>query len=253
VVHVRRSIVLAWACWAAVGGVAAAEVKVLSAGAFKPVLLALAPAFEQRTGHTLVIDNDTTGALLRRIGSGEAFDVVVLTPAALQQLETSGRLAAGSSQPLARVAIGVAVKAGAPPPDIDSVASFQRTLLAARAVATIDPAAGGSSGIYLWQLFERMGIAVALKAKAVLVPGGLVAQRVVDGEADIALHQVSEILAVPGAALVGPIPAEIQNYTVYAGAASASARDVAAAQALLALLAGAQAKALLASKGMEAP
>jgi molybdate transport system substrate-binding protein len=120
-------------------------------------------------------------------------------------------------------------------------------------VAYIDPAAGGSSGIYLAQLFQKWGIADQIAAKAVLVPGGLVAQRVVDGQADIALHQISEILAVPGSELVGPIPAEIQNYTVYAGGLGSSARDTAATQAFLALLSGERARAVLKEKGMEAP
>ncbi len=239
--------------WALAVAAAAAEIKVLTAGAFKPVVMALAPEFTARTGHTLTVDNDTAGALQRRIGNGEVFDVVVLTPAAVAQLTQAGKLAAGSSTPLARVAIGVAVKQGAPAPDIGSVAAFRQALLAARAVAYIDPAAGGSSGIYLAQLFERLGIAAQIAPKAVLVPGGLVAQRLVSGEADIALHQISEILAVPGAALVGPIPAEIQNYTVYAGGLSTAAQDVPAAQAFLALLASERARAVLKEKGMEAP
>jgi molybdate transport system substrate-binding protein len=98
-----------------------------------------------------------------------------------------------------------------------------------------------------------MGIAPQIKAKAVLVPGGLVAQRLVSGEADIAIHQISEILAVPGTTLVGPIPAEIQNYTVYAGGVAAAARDPAAARSFMALLGGAEARAVLKDKGMEAP
>ena len=231
----------------------AAEIKVLTAGAYKSVLLAVAPEFEQRSGHKLVIDNDTAGALQKRIAAGEAFDLVVLTPGALEQLAKSGQVGAGSAQKLARVAIGVAVLNGAPRPDISSVAAFQNTLLAARAVATIDPAAGGSSGIYLWQLFEKMGIAAQLKPKAVLVPGGLVATRLLNGEADLAIHQISELRAVPGTTLVGPIPAEIQNYTVYAGAVASAPRDAAAAQALLAWLASPTARAALADKGMEAP
>ena len=239
--------------WALAVAAAAAEIKVLTAGAFKPVVMALAPEFTARTGHSLKVDNDTAGALLRRIGNGEVFDVVVLTPAAVAQLTQAGKLAAGSSTPLARVAIGVAVKQGAPAPDIGSVAAFRQALLAARAVAYIDPAAGGSSGIYLAQLFERLGIAAQIASKAVLVPGGLVAQRVVSGEADIALHQISEILAVPGATLVGPIPAEVQNYTVYAGALSTTPQDTPAAQAFLALLASERASAVLKDKGMEAP
>lgn len=244
---------------AALAGVAhgsvasAAEVKVLTAGAFKPVVMELVPDFERETGHTVVVENDTAGALTRRITEGEPFDLVVLTPAALDQLTKAGRVVATSVSPLARVGIGVAVKAGSPAPAIDTVAAFERALLDARAVAYIDPAAGGSSGIYLSRLFEKMGLASRIAPKAVLVPGGLVAARVVSGEAEIGIHQIGEILAVPGATLVGPIPAEIQNYTVYAGAIGAGARDAAAAQALLSLLGGSRARAVLEAKGMENP
>ena len=251
--RLTKLIGLGLAGWAVGSGAAAADLRVLTAGAYKPVVVALAPAFEQRTGHRLVIDNDTAGALVRRISAGEAFDLVLLTPGGLEQLAKAGKVDTGASVRLAKVAIGVAVKQGAPAPDISSVAAFQQTLLAARAVATIDPQAGGSSGIYLWQLFEKMGIAAQLKPKAVLVPGGLVAQRLLNGEADIAIHQISEILAVPGATLVGPLPAEIQNYTVYAGAVGTAAREPAAAQDLLNLLASAQAQAVLKDKGMQAP
>lgn len=230
---------------------AGADIKLLTTGAYKPVPVALVAEFEARTGHKVEIVNDTAGALVRRIAAGETFDLLVLTPGPLQELAKAGTVAAPVR--LAKVAIGVAVKQGAPAPDIGSVAAFQKSLLAARAVATIDPAAGGSSGIYLWQLFEKMGIAAQLKPKAVLVPGGLVAQRLLNGEADLAIHQISEILAVPGATLVGPLPAEIQNYTVYAGAVGAKARDAAAAQALLATLAGPAAAQVLKDKGMEAP
>lgn len=251
----RRIWTVAWVAvgWAVPLCAASAELKVLTAGAFKPVVMALAPEFEARTGHKLTVENDTAGALVRRITTGEAFDLVVLTPAALAQLAQAGKVTAGASVPLARVAIGVAVKRGAPAPDISTVAAFRHALLGARAVAYIDPAAGGSSGIYLTQLFDKMGVAQQIAPKAVLVPGGLVAQRVVSGEADLAIHQISEILAVPGATLIGPLPAEIQNYTVYAGAVSATARDVPAANAFLAVLGSAAARAVLNDKGMEAP
>lgn len=230
----------------------AADLKVLTAGAFKPVVTAVVADFEKQSGHKVTVENDTAGALLRRIGGGEAFDLVVLTPGALDELTKAGKIAPGSATKLARVAIGVAVKRGAPLPDIGTVAAFQNTLLSARAVAYIDPAAGGSSGIYLSQLFEKMGIADRIKPKAVLVPGGLVAQRLVTDQADIAIHQISEILAVPGAVLVGPIPVEIQNYTVYAGALSADGKSLDAARALLAALRSASAREIMTAKGLEA-
>ena len=249
----RKTLISMLACGATLVGLSAsaADIKVLTAGAFKPVVTALVPDFEKQTGHKVTVENDTAGALTKRIAGGEAFDLVVLTPAALAELAKSGKVAEGSAKPLARVAIGVAVKKGAALPDISTVAAFQNALLTARAVAYIDPAAGGSSGIYLTQLFEKMGIADRIKGKAVLVPGGLVAQRLLNDQADIAIHQISEILAVPGAELVGPIPTEIQNYTVYSGAVSASARDAAAAKALLDTLSGTAAREILKAKGME--
>jgi molybdate transport system substrate-binding protein len=236
----------------------AADIKVLTAGAYKPVILALQADFEAQTGHRLKVENDTAGALQRRVAAGEAFDLLVITPAALAQLVQAGKVIdgakhEGANRRLARVAIGVAVKKGAAVPDISTVSAFQNALLTARSVAYIDPAAGGSSGIYLSQLFEKWGMADRVKAKAVLVPGGLVAERVVNGQADIAIHQISEILAVPGALLVGPIPAEIQNYTVYAGGVSAAAVEPAAARALLDVLASSAAAAVLISRGMEPP
>jgi molybdate transport system substrate-binding protein len=239
-------------CVLAATATVAAEMKVLTAGAFKPVVTELVAEFE-KGGHKVTVENDTAGALTRRIGGGEAFDLAVLTPQALKELADRGKIVAGSERRLARVAIGVAIKEGAPQPTITTVEDFKLALLAARAVAYIDPAAGGSSGIYLAQLFERLGIADQIKAKAVLVPGGHVAERVVNGEADIGIHQISEILAVHGATLVGPLPAEIQNYTVYAGGIGTSARSPEAARALLDMLAGAKGAAVLKRLGMEPP
>jgi len=227
--------------------------KVLTAGAFKQVVVAMAPAFEARTGHRLDIQNDTAGALVKRIGAGERFDVLMLTPAALKTLAAEGRVAPDSVTLLAIVDIGVAVKAGSPRPRIDTVADFKQALLDARKVAYIDPAAGGSSGIYLDGLFQRMGIADAIRAKAVLVPGGLVAEHVVTGEADLAVHQISEILPVRGAELVGPLPAGIQNSTTYAGAIASDTSHAEAARNFLAAMTGPDAAATLAAKGMTAP
>ena len=227
------------------------DIKVLTAGAFKQVVVAAVPAFEARTGHRVEVQNDTAGALSRRIAGGERFDVLMLTPALLRPLGASGRVAADSIAPLAQVGIGVAVKAGAPSPRIATVEDFRQALLDARRVAYIDPASGGSSGIYLDGLFQRLGIAEAVKAKAVLVPGGLVAERLVTGEADLAVHQVSEILPVAGATLVGPLPESIQNYTTYAGAVAADSAHADAARAFLAALTTPEAAATLRAKGMQ--
>jgi molybdate transport system substrate-binding protein len=249
---VRFAAILAFAGLCALQSADAAEIKVLTAGAFKPIVLAVSSEFEKHSGHKLIVDNDTAGALLRRIGEGEAFDLAVLTPAAVKDLVERKRIVGGTPVDLARTSVGVAVKQGAPKPDIATVAAFKAALLAARKVAYIDPAAGGSSGIYFAKLLETMGIAEAVKAKAVLVPGGLVAQKLVTDEADLAIHQISEILAVKGAVLVGPLPAEIQSYTTYTGGLGTASAQPEAAKSFLAFLGGDAAKRILTEKGMEA-
>jgi molybdate transport system substrate-binding protein len=227
------------------------DLTVLTAGAFKQVVVAAVPAFEARTGHRVEVRNDTAGALARRVAGGERFDVLLLPPAQLQPLAAGGRVAPDGIVPLARTAIGVAVAAGAPRPRIDTVEDFRQALLDARRVAYIDPASGGSSGIYLDGLFRRLGVADAVRAKAVLVPGGLVAERLATGEADLAVHQISEILPVAGAALVGPLPESIQNHTTYAGAVASDSAHPDAARAFLAALAAPEAAATLRDKGMQ--
>jgi molybdate transport system substrate-binding protein len=230
---------------------AAAEIKVLTAGAFKQVLLALVPDFEKATGHKVTVENDTVGALSKRIEGGEAFDLAVLTPGAVNDLSSKGKFVAGSGQSLARVGIGVVVKEGAPKPDIGSVDAFKQALRAAKSVAYIDPAAGGSSGIYVAGLLDKLGLAAEVKPKAKLIHGGAVAEHIAKGEAELGIHQISEILPVKGITLVGPLPADIQNYTVYAAGIGANAKESEAAKALLKALSGPAAADVLKSKGME--
>jgi molybdate transport system substrate-binding protein len=211
------------------------------------------PGFEARTGHKVEVQNDTAGALQKRIAGGEAFDLAIITPPVLKSLASQGHVVEGSITPLAKVAIGVAVKTGAPAPAIATADQFKQAVLDARKVAYIDPAAGGSSGIYLDGLFQRMGIADQVRSKAVLVPGGLVADRLVTGEADLAIHQISEIIPVKGVTLVGPLPEAVQNYTTYAGAVGSRAAQAEAARALLATFMSPEAAEVLRGKGMMAP
>ena len=232
-------------------GAAGAEIKVLTAGAFKQVLLALVLEFEKQTGHKVILENDTVGALTRRIEGGEAFDLAVLTPAAVNDLSAKGKFVAGSRTNLGRVGVGVVVKEGAPKPDLSSVDAFKRALLAAKSVAYIDPAAGGSSGIYVAGLLDKLGVAAEVKPKAKLIPGGAVAEHIARGEAELGIHQISEILPVKGITLVGPLPADIQNYTVYAAGLGANGKESEAAKALLKTLSGPAAVDVLKSKGME--
>lgn len=230
---------------------AAAEVKVLTAGAMRKVVDALVPEFQKQSGHQVTVTNDTVGALSRRIQGGEAFDVAVVTPAAVADLAGKGKVVDGSGVNLARVGVGVMVKAGAPRPDISSVEAFKQALLAAKTVAYIDPASGGSSGIYFNGLLEKLGIAAEIKPKAKLKQGGYVAELIVSGEAELGVHQISEIVPVQGVTLVGPLPPEIQNFTVYAAGIGTAASDAEAAKAFIRALAGPAAAQVLKGQGME--
>jgi molybdate transport system substrate-binding protein len=243
--------VLSFAAMGATREAAAVEIKVLTAGAFKQVLLALVPDFEKQTGHKVIVENDTVGALTKRIEGGEVFDLAVLTPGAVNDLAGKGKFVSGSRQNLARVGVGVVVKDGTPKPDISSVDAFKKSLLAAKSVAYIDPAAGGSSGIYVSGLLDKLGIGAEVKAKAKLIHGGAVADHIAKGEAEVGIHQISEILPVKGIVLVGPLPSEIQNYTVYAAGLGANAKQAEAAKELVKALTGPAAAEVLKSKGME--
>jgi molybdate transport system substrate-binding protein len=231
----------------------AAELKVLTAGAFRPVVMAVIPEFARVTGHKVLVENATVGALRERIEGGESFDVVIVTPSAIEELARKGKVASGTNRVLARVGVGVMVKAGAPKPDISTVEAFKQALLSARSVAYIDPASGGSSGIYVDRLLQRLGVADEVKRKAKLKQGGYVADLIKSGEAELGIHQISEIVPVKEVDLVGPLPAEIQNYTIYAAAISSSSKEGQAARALIEELAGPAAAAVLKDKGMERP
>ena len=230
----------------------AAEVKILTAGAMKAVVLELVPIFEKETGHKAVVDNDTAGGLSKRILGGEAFDLVVVTPGVIDDLTGKGKVAAGRTV-VARVGVGVAVKEGAPLPDISSVEALRRALLAARSVAYIDPASGGSSGPFVVGLFEKLGITSEMKPKTKRKNGGYVADLVASGEAELGLHQISEIMPVKGVRLAGPLPAEIQNYTTYAAGVAADAKQADAARVMIRLLSGPEAADVLKRRGMEKP
>ena len=176
-----KSAGLALAIAIALPGAAQAEpLKVLTAGAFKQVLLAVIPQF-QASGHDIKWENDTVGNITKRIDAGETFDLVIASPAALDTLGKSGKVAGGAVD-LAKVGVGVAVREGAAKPDISSVDAFKQALLAAKGVAYIDPASGGTSGIYVAGLIDTLGIGAEIRQKAVLVPGGAAAERVASGE-----------------------------------------------------------------------
>ena len=196
---------------------AGAQVTILTAGAYHDE----AARIVQSRGVYATITTDTAGGGLRRLRAGERFDLVINTPAGITALIAEGKL----SPPLtdvARIGIGIAIRTGTPIPAIDNEAAFRALVQTAPSIAMIDPAAGGSSGIYLFKLFESWGIVEEIKPKLVLVQSGRAADRVASGAAAIALQQLTE-LNVAGVTIVGPLPASIQSYTTYSGAVSPTA------------------------------
>ena len=248
-----RTLLAACFLLAATAAARADNLKLLTTGAFKPAAQDIVAAFERQTGHKVSVVNDTAGALRQRVAGGEKFDVLVLTQEGLDGLVGSKKIDDTSITPLAKVGIGVGVPLSAPQPNIASVEGFRRTLLAARAVAYIDPASGGSSGIYLARLFQTMGIAPEIARKAVLVRVGAAAERVARGDADIALQQASEIKMVPTVKFAGMLPEQIQNYTTYSGAIAADTTALQAATALMAAFSDPSADAILKRRGLEMP
>jgi molybdate transport system substrate-binding protein len=231
----------------------AAEIVVFAPNPFAPVFKELIPNFETQSGNHVTIVRDTAGGLAKRIANGETFDLALISQTAVETLVETGKLLPGSAQPVAKSGIGLAVPDGAPIPDIRTVDGFVHTLQAARAVAYTDPAAGGSSGIYLAALFKRLGIADVLRPKSVLVPGGLAAERLVDGQATVALQQASEVMAVKGAHYVGPIPDALQFYTTYDAAIARQSPHPDAVRAFVAVLNGPAGVASLARHGLDQP
>ncbi len=225
----------------------AAEIKVLSTTLMNSVMAEAAPAFERATGHKLSVTFDTTNILMGRIKAGETADVAILTTPAIEDLAKQGKVAGDSRVNVARSGVGVAVLASAPKPDVSTVEAFKKTLLAAKSVAYTT---SGASGLYFVGLCERLGIADAIKAKARTQPGGATAELVVKGEAEIAVQQIGELLAVPGVQ-VQPLPAEINSVTPFAAAMFAGAKDPEAAKAFLQFLTSPPAVSAIKAKGME--
>lgn len=233
------------------GTAAASEVHLLTTGAYKGVALALIPQYEAQSGNKVVVDSDTAGGIIHKIETGTPFDLVVLTSQAVGDLVTEGKLVSDSSADLAKVGVGVAVKTGTPHPNFADPEAFKQMLLKAKSIAYIDPKAGGSSGIYIAGLIQRMGIDKKLKRRTVLVNGGLVGDKVASGEAEIGLQQISELSAVKGIDMIGPLPKEIQSYTVYGAGIGVKAAEPEAAKALLDVLKGPAAATVLKAKGMQ--
>ena len=229
----------------------AAEIKVVCPVAMKSAMDVLIGEFEHASGHKVSMTYGAAGPLLDRVQKGEAIDLVILTGVQIAGLIKQGKIVAASQADIAKVGIGVAVRPGAERPDIGSAAAFKRSMLAAKSISYVNPANGGSAGIYLAGMFEHLGIATEMKPKTVLVPGQAT-DSVINGTAAIALTQMSEIVAEPKVELVGPLPAAIQNVTLYSGGVTADGKEPDAAGAFLKFLSAPATASALKAKGLEA-
>lgn len=233
-------------------GVFAAEIKVFSTVGVQAALEELTPAFEKRSGHQLKITWATAAVLVKRIQAGETADVLVLTQQSLDAMVKEGKAQAGSHRNFSNSGMAVVVKQGAPKVDISTPEAYKQTLLNAKAIAYSNPAFGGASGVFFAKTLTQMGIADAIQAKAKFPPAsGNAAQLVVNGEADLAVQQEPEVLAVSGVDLMGAPPGAFNNITTYAAGLGATTAVVGAATELIDFLQSPEAAAVYLKRGLK--
>ena len=242
--------------WAGIGAVGAApvradEVKVFSAGAVRAIVSDLAEMFRRETGHTVTLSFGTVGQTRQKLLGGGAVDVVIMTDVAIDDMAKQGAVVPGSRADIARTGMGVGVREGAPKPDISTDEAFKATLLQAKSLVYVDPAQGATSGIHFKSVLERLGIAEAVRSKSQLVAGGYPAEKVASGEAELVVHQISEIVPVKGVVLVGPLPPDLQKVTVYSAGLAARSASPEAARAFIAFLMRPAFKAKFSEAGLD--
>jgi molybdate transport system substrate-binding protein len=228
----------------------AADLKVFSTTALTEIWKELKPKFEAQ-GHKLELVLQPSGAIGKRVAEGETGDAIVSTAAGIDELGKSGKIAAGTTRVLASSGMGVAVRKGAPRPDISTPEAFRDALLAAKSVAYSDPSGGGASGAVFAKVLKDLGIAEAVNAKAKLGRGIPNAEFIIRGESDLAIQQIPELMTVSGVDIVGPFPPVLQSVTAFATAALSSSPSPAAAKALVEFLASPETLALLKSRGFD--
>jgi molybdate transport system substrate-binding protein len=230
----------------------AAQLKVMVSGAMAHALQEVSEDFAKKNGHTLDFVVGTTGVIQDKVRAGEKADVVEVTAAGMNALEKEKLVVPGTRIDLARALIGVAVRDGAPVPDISTVDALKARLVAARSVAWIDPKVGGQAGAAVTSLLQKMGIADDVMKKSVYGKTGAEAvQKMAAGEADIAISFISEIKPIKGAKVVGPLPAALQSPSTYAGAIGINSANPELARALLKTMTGAQSHSVMVAAGLE--
>jgi len=233
----------------ALGGMAqAADITVLATPGIKEAYVELAPQFEKANKHKVTTTWAGTADVMKRMKAGEVFDAVILASDSLEDLIDTSRVMAGSRSDVARSLVGVAVKAGAPKPDISTTDAVKRALAAAKSVVI----STGPSGVYLNGLFEKLGVMAELKPKLKVTPSGVaVGDWLAKGEGELGFQQVSELIHYPGVQFVGALPQDIQKVTVFSGGVPAASREPDTARAFLQFLAAPEHQAVLKKHGLD--
>lgn len=226
----------------------AAEVKVMPVNAIKEAYLELVSAFEKSSGHKVTTIWGGTEGIAKRVSGGEVVDIVIIAAPNIDKLIMEGKLVVGSRADIAKTGIGIAVRSGLPKPDISSGEAVKRAVLAAKSIAY----SSGPSGFYLADLFKKMGVTDQIKDKVKQPASGVqIAEMVARGEADLGFQQVSELLHAKGIDYLGPLPADIQNITVYSAGLHTAAPAPDAAKALVKFLTAPEAGSIIKKIGME--
>jgi molybdate transport system substrate-binding protein len=229
----------------------------MCAGALKPGFAALVPDFERSSGHKVTLVYDTVGALTDRIQKGEATDVAIVAGAQIDSLQQQGKVIPGSRHDVAKVGIGAYVRKGTAKPDLSSIDSLRRILLAAKSIAYADPAGGAATGIYFASLLDRLGIAAEMKSKSSLyrdfASSGPVYTDVANGKVEMGFLPISEIVAAGIVEYAGSLPPDAQSYVLYCAGIATSSKQPEPAKAFVEFVTSASARASLKDLGYDLP
>jgi molybdate transport system substrate-binding protein len=250
---VMRVLLLAAALIGGAGSAQAAEINALITTAIETVIDEVVPPFERETGNTVRVSYGPSGGVARRFLGGEPADVVIMDSRGLDDLIKQGRVMAGATN-LASTGIGICVKKGAARPDVSTPEALKRALLAAHSIGYTALAGGGITAVHITKMFERLGIAAEVAPKLKFAaggPNGRVSVLVSSGEAEIGLQQVSELLSNPDVDVIGMLPGDLQQITIYSAGITTSAKAADAARALIKALATPSAKLIFKAKGLD--
>ncbi|HYA94103.1 MAG TPA: molybdate ABC transporter substrate-binding protein [Thermodesulfobacteriota bacterium] len=230
----------------------AAEIKILAPIPLQGVLEDLAPRFEKASGHKVSITFGLGVKLTKRMEDGEAADLFLGTRGNINGLIKAGRLVPGSDVTLARSSVGIAVRKGAPKPDISTPGALKCALIAAKSISYSNPAFGGVSGVHFSKVIERLGLVEEMKPKTRFPPeGGFAARLLATGEAELAVQLISELILVSEAEVIGPLPGDLQGSTIYAVAIPSAANQPEAARAMIKYLQSPEATTIMKAKGFD--